>query len=74
MSNFPDLKKPSHFFATFFGIGLLPFAPGTWGSFAGLVLFLFLIPSLADWVGGGVTTLYTAPFYPHLPHPNFFLL
>ncbi len=43
MSNFPDLKKPSHFFATFFGIGLLPFAPGTWGSFAGLVLFLFLI-------------------------------
>ena len=31
-----------------------------------LVLFLFLIPSLANWVGRGVTTLYTDPFYPHL--------
>ena len=35
-----------------------------------LVLFLFLIPSLANWVGGGVTTLYTDPFYPHLHQPH----
>jgi len=39
MNKFPDLKKLSHLFSTFFGIGLLPKAPGTWGSFAALFLF-----------------------------------
>ncbi len=43
MNKFPDLKKFSHLFSTFFGIGLLPFAPGTWGSFAALFLFFGLI-------------------------------
>ena len=43
MSNFPNLKKPSHFLATFFGVGLLPLAPGTWGSLAALFLFYLLI-------------------------------
>ena len=43
MKHFPDLTKPSHLFATFFGIGLLPFAPGTWGSLAGLLLFFCFI-------------------------------
>jgi len=43
MSDFPNLSKPSHFLATFFGIGLLPLAPGTWGSLAALFLFYVLI-------------------------------
>ena len=43
MNKFPDLTKFSHLFATFFGIGLLPLAPGTWGSLAALLLFFFII-------------------------------
>ena len=43
MNKFPNLKKFSHLSATFFGIGLLPIAPGTWGSFAALFLFFNLI-------------------------------
>ncbi len=39
MKQFPDLKKFSHLFSTFFGVGLLPIAPGTWGSIAALILF-----------------------------------
>ena len=40
--SFPQLNKPSHLFATFFGIGLLKPAPGTWGSLAGVLLWYFL--------------------------------
>ena len=43
MDKFPDLKKFSHFCSTFFGVGLLPKAPGTWGSFVALFLFFGLI-------------------------------
>ena len=43
MNKFPDLKKFSHLFSTFFGVGLLPKAPGTWGSFVALFLFYGLI-------------------------------
>ncbi len=43
MDKFPDLKKPSHLISTFFGVGLLPLVPGTWGSLVGFLLFLFLI-------------------------------
>ncbi len=43
MNKFPDLKKFSHLSSTFFGVGLLPKAPGTWGSFAALLLFFGLI-------------------------------
>ena len=39
--NFPNLKKPSHLFATWFGIGLLRPAPGTWGSFVALLIWYF---------------------------------
>ena len=39
MKQFPDLKKFSHLFSTFFGVGLIPIAPGTWGSIAALILF-----------------------------------
>jgi len=41
MDKFPDLIKPSHLLATLFGIGLLPLAPGTWGSISGLFLFFY---------------------------------
>ena len=40
MNNFPNLKKPTHLFATLFGIGKLPFGPGTWGSVATLFLWV----------------------------------
>ena len=43
MNEFPDLKKFSHLSSTFFGVGLLPMAPGTWGSVAALFLFFGLI-------------------------------
>ena len=41
MNRFPNLVRPSHLLATLFGIGLLPLAPGTWGSLLGLILFLY---------------------------------
>ena len=39
--NFPDLKKPSHLFATWFGVGLIRPAPGTCGSLAAILLWYF---------------------------------
>ena len=39
--NYPNLKKPSHLFATWFGIGLIRPAPGTWGSLAALLIWYF---------------------------------
>ena len=41
MDKFPNLLKPSHIFATLFGVGLLPFAPGTWGSLFVLISFFY---------------------------------
>ena len=40
--SFPKLNKPSHLLATFFGIGLLKPAPGTWGSLIAALLWYFL--------------------------------
>jgi len=39
--NFPNLKQPSHLFATWFGVGLMRPAPGTWGSLAALLIWYF---------------------------------
>ena len=39
--NFPNLKKPSHLFAIWFGVGLIRPAPGTWGSLAALLIWYF---------------------------------
>jgi phosphatidylglycerophosphatase A len=36
---------------TFFGAGFLPFAPGTWGSLAGIIVFLIL-PAGGAWRAG----------------------
>ena len=46
--NWRALKRPSAFIACGFGAGLLPKAPGTWGSAAGLALWL-LIPDQPMW-------------------------
>lgn len=43
MNEFPNLNKISHLLATFFGVGLLPLAPGTWGSIAAFLLFCLFI-------------------------------
>ena len=44
MSNkFSVLSSPYALVATLFGIGRLPFAPGTWGSLAALSTFLFFV-------------------------------
>ena len=44
MSNkFSVLSSPYAFVATLFGVGYLPFAPGTWGSLAALSTFLFFV-------------------------------
>ena len=38
---FPNLKKPSHILATWFGLGLLTPAPGTWGSLGAITIWYF---------------------------------
>jgi len=39
-NNFPNTKNIFHFIAVGFGSGLIRIAPGTWGSFVALVLFI----------------------------------
>tara|TARA_B100001250_G_scaffold312860_1_gene274879 strand:+ start:1743 stop:2204 length:462 start_codon:yes stop_codon:yes gene_type:complete len=39
--DFPNLKKPSHLFASWFGIGLLRPAPGTWSSLVAILIWYF---------------------------------
>jgi len=48
-----SLRNPSVFLATWFGAGLLPVAPGTWGSLAALP-FAWVIQSTWGWPGLGV--------------------
>jgi phosphatidylglycerophosphatase A len=47
--HFPNLRKLTHLLATWFGIGLLRPAPGTWGSLAGALLWFFL-PHAHTWI------------------------
>ena len=35
----PKMTNPIHFLAFCGGVGLIPFAPGTWGSLVGVVVF-----------------------------------
>ena len=44
------LKQPVHLLALGFGSGLLPRAPGTWGSLLGLGIFVSVAPLGAFWV------------------------
>lgn len=42
MKTFPNLRNPFDLFASLFGIGLIAFAPGTFGSIFALILFIVL--------------------------------
>ena len=42
MSEFPNLKKPYDFIASLGGIGLIPFAPGTFGSIFAWLVFVII--------------------------------
>ena len=42
MNKFPNLKDPFHFAATLGGIGMIPIAPGTFGSIAAWIIFVYL--------------------------------
>ncbi len=46
----PGLSNPAIFIATWFGAGLLPLAPGTWGSLAALP-FAWIIQLYFGWPG-----------------------
>lgn len=48
--------SPPGMLATWFGSGLMPFAPGTWGSLAALP-FAYLIQYYVGWVGLAVATV-----------------
>ena len=47
--SFPDYNKISHVLATCFGVGSIPFAPGTWGSLFA-VLLIYNIAFLQEWI------------------------
>ena len=42
MKKFPNLKDPFHLTATLGGIGMIPIAPGTFGSMAAWLIFVYL--------------------------------
>ena len=42
MKKFPNLKDPFHFAATLGGIGMVPISPGTFGSIAAWIIFVYL--------------------------------
>jgi len=46
------LSHPAHFIALGFGSGLAPRAPGTFGTLAGLAIFLVLEQFIAPWYAG----------------------
>lgn len=52
----PSLSRPPILIATWFGAGLLPRAPGTWGSLAALP-FAWIIAAETGTLGLGVATL-----------------
>ena len=53
-------KYPVHFLAYGFGTGLMPFAPGTFGSLVGIVLFWFMAPLHPAVYAGVVAVLFMA--------------
>jgi phosphatidylglycerophosphatase A len=47
-----DPRRPHHWLAYGFGSGLLPVAPGSWGTLAAIPLYLLLVPlPVAAYVG-----------------------
>lgn len=62
LKNWPDrLKSPSYWWATFGGVGMIPVAPGTWGSLFGAFAGYGLLLLGFDWVmltlGAGIITV-----------------
>ena len=47
--SFPNYNKISHVLATCFGVGSIPFAPGTWRSLFA-VLLIYNITFLQEWI------------------------
>jgi phosphatidylglycerophosphatase A len=50
------MAHPAHVIAFGFGVGLIRFAPGTWGSLLAIPLTLWLLPAYGD-VGFGLIVL-----------------
>ena len=48
------LLNPLHFLSLGFGSGLLPKAPGTFGSVAGLILYWFLLKDVSPAIAGSI--------------------
>jgi phosphatidylglycerophosphatase A len=55
-----SLRDPVHFVAFGFGAGLAPFAPGTFGSFVGVVAAWWLLALPLVWRGGLVLAVVAA--------------
>ena len=60
-------SHPAFFLATGFGIGLIPFAPGTWGSLLGILIYLALHAL-------GMAPLWEPVSYTHLTLPTILLV
>jgi len=56
-------KYPLHFMAYGFGTGLIPFAPGTFGSLIGVALFWFMAPMAAAPYAAVVAVLFVAGIF-----------
>lgn len=56
-------KYPIHFLAYGFGTGLMPFAPGTFGSLVGVALFWFMAPMAAGPYAALVVVMFVAGIY-----------
>ena len=53
-----DLTSPSLFWASGFGLGFLPRAPGTWGSAGALIVWWFALADLAPLAQLGIIVAY----------------
>lgn len=63
------LRHPGVFLATGFGVGLLPFAPGTWGSLIGLAIWWFgfsLLDPLVAALGIGLSVVLATALLTHV--------
>ena len=47
-SNFPNYKNPFDYVSTLFGVGLIRFAPGTWGALFSVFLWLVFFEKLSS--------------------------
>lgn len=64
-------QRPSHVAATFFGVGAMRPAPGTWGTLAGVIVFALLNPLAAS--AAAALSLPTAAIWLFLTAALFFL-